>query len=279
MSQRRQSELLKVSRSVVNYQKKGPRPKEVKIMRLLDELYMKDPCLGSRRLGPVLDREHQERVNRKAIQRLRRKMGIEAIWCRPRHTSIPEAAHRKYPYLLRNRAVDHADEVWCSDITYVPMPKGHAYLCAVMDWHSRKVLGWALSNTMDASLTGKALSMALGAGKSLPLIFNTDQGSQFTSTEWTGRLEAHGIAVSMDGKGRWMDNVFIERLWRSVKYEEIYLKEYGSVDALERGLSEWFERYNSWRPHQALGNRTPAQAYVEDREEGDLPVEQEKKAA
>jgi len=148
-----------------------------------------------------------------------------------------------------------------------------------MDWHSRKVLGWALSNTMDATLTGEALSMALGEGQSRPLIFNTDQGSQFTSKEWTGRLEGLGIAVSMDGKGRWMDNVFIERLWRSVKYEEIYLKEYASVDALERGLTQWFERYNSWRPHQALGNRTPAQAYVEDRRSESLPVAQEKIAA
>jgi putative transposase len=145
------------------------------------------------------------------------------------------------------------------------MPKGHAYLCAVMDWHSRKVLGWALSNTMDASLTNKALSEALRQGESRPLIFNTDQGSQFTSAEWTGKLEGLGIEVSMDGKGRWMDNVFIERLWGSVKYEEIYLKEYSSVDALERGIDEWFERYNSWRPHQALGNRTPSQVYAEDR--------------
>jgi putative transposase len=279
MSQRRQSELLSVSRSVVNYQKKAPYPKEGKLMRYLDELYMKDPCLGSRRLVPLLAREHEERVNRKKIQRVRRKMGIETIWCRPRRTSIPEATHRKYPYLLRNRAVENADEVWCSDITYIPMPHGHAYLCAVMDWHSRKVLGWAISNTMDATLTGAALSAALVAGQSTPLIFNTDQGSQFTSKEWTGRLEAHGIEVSMDGKGRWMDNVFIERLWRSVKYEEIYLKEYASVDTLERGLVEWFERYNSWRPHQALGNRTPSQSYVEDRKGKSLPVPQEKIAA
>ena len=268
-----------MSRSVVNYRKKAPCPKEEKLMRCLDELYMKDPCLGSRRLVPLLEREYEERVNRKKIQRLRRKMGIETIWCRPRRTSIPEATHRKYPYLLRNRAVEYADEVWCTDITYIPMPHGHAYLCAVMDWHSRKVLGWAISNTMDASLTGAALSAALGAGQSRPMIFNTDQGSQFTSKEWTGRLEAYGIAVSMDGKGRWMDNVFIERLWRSVKYEEIYLKEYATVDALERGLTQWFERYNSWRPHQALGNRTPAQAYAEDREKESLPLPQEKIAA
>lgn len=187
-------------------------------------------------------------------------MGVEAIWCRPR-TSIANESHRKYPYLLRNLVVSRPDQVWCADITYVPMPHGHAYLCAVMDWYSRKVLGWALSNTMDGALCQRALAAAVGQSRCLPDIFNTDQGSQFTSDEWTQTLGSLGIAISMDGKGRWMDNVFIERLWRSVKYEEIYLKEHSTLPALESGLQEWFSRYNTWRPHQSLGNQTPHQVH------------------
>lgn len=230
-------------------------------MRILDEIYMKDPCMGSRRLGEVLERDHGIKANRKRIQRLRRKMGIETIWCRPRRTSVPDNGHRKYPYLLRERIVEFADEVWCADITYIRMPHGHAYLCAVMDWYSRKVLGWAVSNTMDSALTEKAVTAAVAQCGGLPEIFNTDQGSQFTSPEWTGRLEGLGIKVSMDGKGRWMDNVFIERLWRSLKYEDIYLKGYATVGDLEEGIRQWFERYNTWRPHQNLGNKTPANVY------------------
>lgn len=165
--------------------------------------------------------------------------------------------------------MEYADEVWCADITYLPMPHGHAYLCAVMDWHSRKVLGWAVSNTMDGALTKMAIQSALEHGENHPEIFNTDQGSQFTSPEWTERLEGFGIAVSMDGKGRWMDNIFIERLWRSYKYEDLYLKEYGTIGELENGIQEWMERYNTWRPHQALGNKTPTQVYQSQRK----PVE------
>ena len=171
-----------------------------------------------------------------------------------------------------------ADEAWCADITYIPMPHGYAYLCAVMDWHSRKVLGWAVSNTMDSALTEKALAGALAQSRGLPEIFNTDQGSQFTSPEWTGRLEGLGIAVSMDGKGRWMDNLFIERLWRSLKYEDIYLKGYSTVGELEAGVRQWIERYNTWRPHQTLGNRTPARVYEVDRKPT-TPIAEMKKAA
>jgi putative transposase len=234
-------------------------------MEAMDRIYLRDPCLGSRRLPEVLLRDYGLRVNRKRIQRLRRKMGLETIWCRPRRTSLPEKSHRKYPYLLRDLEVGRPDQVWCADITYVRMPRGHAYLCAVMDWFSRKVLGWRVANTMDAELCLGALSDAVEsrAGR-LPEIFNTDQGSQFTSEEWTGRLEELGIAVSMDGKGRWMDNVFIERLWRSVKYEEIYLREHATLPELRAGLEEWFCRYNRWRPHQALGNRTPEEVYRVD---------------
>jgi len=261
LSVREQCTLLKVSRTALTYKPVEESAEDVRLMRVMDEIYMKDPCVGSRRLVTVLERDHGVKVNRKRVQRLRRKMGIETIWCRPRRTSIPDNGHRKYPYLLRDRPVKTADEVWCADITYLPMPQGHAYLCAVMDWHSRKVLGWAVSNTMDAKLTEEALTAALAQSRGLPEIFNTDQGSQFTSPEWTGRLESLGIAVSMDGKGRWMDNVFIERLWRSLKYEDIYLKGYVAVGELESGVTQWIERYNTWRPHQALGNETPTHVY------------------
>ena len=261
LSLREQCNLLGVSRTALSYKPVEESAEDVSLMRLMDEIYMKDPCVGSRRLVTLLERDHGMKVNRKRVQRLRRKMGIETIWCRPRRTSIPEGGHRKYPYLLRDRPVGHADEVWCADITYVPMPHGHAYLCAVMDWYSRKVLGWAVSNTMDAQLTAEAMTAALAQSRGLPDIFNTDQGSQFTSPEWTGRLESLGIAVSMDGKGRWMDNVFIERLWRSLKYEDIYLRGYATVGDLETGIAQWMERYNTWRPHQALGNETPAHVY------------------
>ena len=216
ISMRRQCELLGVARSTVDYVPVQEDPEDVLIKRLLDEIYLKDPCLGSRRLVTVLDRDYGLKVNRKRVQRLRDEMGVETIWCRPR-TTIPDDGHRKYPYLLRNLAITAPDEVWCADITYVPMERGHAYLCAVMDWHSRKVLGWALSNTMDVGLCMDALERALESTGRVPGIFNTDQGSQFTSAEWTGRLEGLGVKVSMDGRGRWMDNVFIERLWRSVK--------------------------------------------------------------
>ncbi|GAB4169842.1 MAG: hypothetical protein Fur0032_08500 [Terrimicrobiaceae bacterium] len=248
------------------------------LMRVMDEIYMKDPCIGSRRLVTVLERDHGIKANRKRIQRLRREMGIETIWCRPRRTSLPDHGHRKYPYLLRDRVVSRADEAWCADITYIPMPHGHAYQCAVMDWYSRKVLGWAVSNTMDSALTEKALAEALAHSQSLPEIFNTDQGSQFTSPEWTGRIEALGIEVSMDGKGRWMDNLFIERLWRSLKYEDIYLKGYTTVGELEAGVREWIERYNTWRPHQTLNNQTPARVYEGDRKPATSAAEMKKAA-
>jgi len=265
LSVREQCKILTVTRSTLNYRPVEESEEDTRIMRIMDEIYLEDPCVGSRRLVTLLEREHEIEANRKRIMRLRRKMGIETIWCKAKRTSIPDNGHRKYPYLLRDRIVQYADEVWCADITYVPMPHGHAYLCAVMDWHSRKVLGWAVSNTMDSALTEKALAAAVEQCLGLPEIFNTDQGSQFTSPEWTGRLEAMGIAVSMDGKGRWMDNVFIERLWRSVKYEDIYLKSYATIGDLEAGLRKWIGRYNTWRPHQALGNKTPAHVYETNR--------------
>lgn len=260
VSVRRQCELLGVSRSSVDYEPVAESEEDHRIKGLLDRIYLEDPTLGSRRLVTILERDHGLKVNRKRVCRLRREMGQESIYPRPR-TSIADEAHRKYPYLLRDLEITAPSQVWCSDITYVPMPDGHAYLCAVMDWFSRKVLGWAVSNTMDTTLCLRALDDALANAGCVPQIFNTDQGCQFTSEEWTGRLEQLGVKVSMDGRGRWMDNVFIERLWRSVKYEEIYLREHATVPELIRGLTRWFARYNSWRPHQALGNLTPDQLH------------------
>ena len=263
LSVRIQCELLGVSRSSLAYRPVPMSARDLRLMRLMDEIYLTDPCVGTRRLVTLLKRDHAEHVNRKRLQRLRREMGLETIWCQPR-TSIPDKGHRKFPYLLRDLKVTRPDQVWCADITYVPMPHGNAYLCAVMDWYSRKVLGWAVSNTMDHELCQRALDGAVAQSGCLPDIFNTDQGSQFTSPEWTGKITALGIAVSMDGKGRWMDNVFIERLWRSVKYEEIYLRAHATLPALDAGLRQWLERYNTWRPHQALGNRTPQQVHEEE---------------
>jgi putative transposase len=260
LSMRKQCELLGVARSSVDYHPVAEVLEDLQIKRRLDEIYLIDPCLGSRRLVTILERDYRLKVNRKRLQRLRREIGHEAIWCKPR-TSIPDSSHRKYPYLLRNLIIERPDQVWCADITYVPMPGGHAFLCAVMDWHSRKVLGWAVSNTMDITLCLAALNQAVAKTGRVPEIFNTDQGSQFTSAEWTERLLELGIRISMDGRGRRMDNVFIERLWRSVKYEEIYMHEHATIPALHTGLHIWFRRYNTWRPHQTHGNLTPHAIY------------------
>ena len=204
----------------------------------LDELYLSDPCLDSRRLVTVLERDHRLVVNRKRLQRLRREMGIEAIYSKPR-TSIVDKANRLCPYLLRDLAITRAD------ISYVPMPRGRAFLCAVMDWHTRCVLGWAVSNTMDVSLCMLSLEHAKVSAGCVPEIFNTDQGSQFTSEERTGRLREWGVQNIMDGRGRWMDNVFIERRWRSIKYEDIYLREYASAMELAAGVDTWMHSYNT----------------------------------
>lgn len=257
---RTQCQLLGVARSSLDYVPVEETTLNEQIKRQLDELYLREPCLGSRKLVTVLARDHGIEVNRKRVQRLRLEMGRVAIYCKPR-TSIANKADRIHPYLLRDLSVTRADQVWCADITYIPMKRGSAYLCAVMDWHTRCVLGWAVSNTMDTSLCLLALEHAKAWAKCVPEIFNTDQGSQFTSAEWTGRLTEWGVKISMDGKGRWMDNVFIERLWRSLKYEDIYIKEYATVNALEKGIESWMTRYNTWRPHEALGNLTPSAMY------------------
>lgn len=256
LSNRAQCELLGVSRSRLDYEAVRDSAEDLKIKRIMDEIFLRDPCLGTRKIVVLLERDHGLIVNRKRVQRLRREMGLLTIYRGPR-TSVPNSTHERHPYLLRELDVSAPNQVWCSDITYVPMPHGNAFLCAVMDWHSRKVLGWAVSNTMDVSLCLAALKKALQSGD-VPEIFNTDQGSQFTAQEWTEKLKSLGIKISMDGKGRWMDNVFIERLWRSVKHDDIYLREYGTIAELEKGMKRWFQNYNEWRPHDAHSGATPA---------------------
>jgi putative transposase len=226
-------------------------------MRLIDEQYLKTPFYGSRRMAAWLKRSG-EAVNRKHGQRLMAKMGLEGLHPKPR-TTVAAADTRSYPYLLRDRVLTHTNEVWSSDITYVPMKRGFMYLTAVIDWYSRYVLSWRLSNTLEGRFCLEALDEALARGR--PEIFNTDQGSQFTSREYTGRLEEAGIAVSRDGRGRALDNVFVERLWRSVKYEDIYIKDYDLVPELESGLTAYFRFYDEDRPHQSLNYQTPGEVY------------------
>lgn len=230
-------------------------------MRRLDELHLKDPTMGSRRMAKVLRRE-DEAVGRKKIQRLMRTMGLEPIYPRKR-LSQPGLDHRIYPYLLRNVTINECDQVWCTDITYIPMKRGFLYLVAIMDWHSRRVLSWGLSNTLDTRFCLEALEEAMKRTGRRPRIFNTDQGCQFTSKEWTDRLVDLGISISMDGKGAWRDNVIIERFWRTLKYEEVYLKAYTSAVDAEQQIGTFIERYNTWRPHSAHGDRVPDKVYEE----------------
>ena len=222
------------------------------LMRRIDEAYMQTPFYGARKLACVLG------VNRKRVQRLMRVMGLEAIYPR-RRTTRPAAGHKIYPYLLRNVEVTRPDQVWSTDITYVPLRHGFLYLVAIMDWFSRYVLSWRLSNTLEGSFCLEALEEALSGGR--PEIFNSDQGSQFTAAAFTSRLEACGVAISMDGRGRALDNVFVERLWRSVKYEEVYLRDYADGWEAEDSLARYFRFYCDRRVHQSLGYRTPAEVY------------------
>lgn len=226
-------------------------------MKQIDQLYMKWPFYGSRRMATVLNREGY-RVNRKRIQRLMRLMGIQAIYPKPR-LSIREQEHKIYPYLLRDISIERSDQVWCADITYLPLRHGFVYLVAILDWYSRYVLSWQLSNTLDTVFCLEALEEALKSQE--PEIFNSDQGCQFTSSAFTSRLKEAGIKISMDSRGRVFDNIFIERLWRSLKYEDIYLKEYQTVMQLSAGLDNYFRFYNYERPHQSLENKTPAMVY------------------
>jgi putative transposase len=255
LSVRRQCALLGLSRSGV-YRPKGAAndDADLSLMRRIDELFLAYPFLGSRRMAVML-RAQDERINRKRVQRLMRQMGIVALGPTP-NTSKPAPGHKVFPYLLRDLKIDRPNQVWAADITYIPIGRGFLYLVAIIDWASRAVLAWRLSNTMDVSFCVAALEEALARfGK--PEIFNTDQGAQFTSAAFTGRLAAAGIRISMDGRGRWMDNVFIERLWRSLKYEEVYLKGYADGREARAGIGAWIAFYNQRRPHQALGHRTP----------------------
>jgi putative transposase len=249
--------LLGLSRSSLYYEPGGEAAEDLRLMRRIDEQYTARPFYGSRRMTVWLN-EQGEEVNRKRVQRLMRVMGLEAIYPKPR-LSLAGKGHRIYPYLLRGVKVERRDQVWSTDITYVPMPSGFMYLAAVIDWFSRYVIAWKLSNTLDGSFCLEMLEEALRVGK--PEVFNTDQGVQFTAAAFTGRLEAAGVAVSMDGRGRALDNVFVERLWRSVKYEDIYIQGYDTVPGLHRGLARYFAFYNDERPHQSLGYRTPAAIY------------------
>jgi putative transposase len=252
LSIRRQCALLGLPRSSWYYQPRGETAENLELMRRIDEQYLRTPFYGSRKLARLLG------VNRKRVQRLMRRMGIEAI-SRRRRTTRPGAGHKIYPYLLRNLEIVRPDQVWCSDITYIPVRQGFLYLVAVMDWFSRYVLSWRLSNTLEGSFCREALEAALARGR--PEIFNTDQGSQFTTVKFTSRLEACGVSISMDGRGRALDNVFIERLWRSVKYEEVYLRDYADGWDAEEGLSQYFQFYCEERIHQSLGYLTPAAKY------------------
>ena len=260
ISLRRQCELIGLSRSSWYYQPAGESAFNLQLMRLIDEQYLRTPFYGSPKMTHWLRRQGYH-VNHKRIARLMRLMDLQAINPR-RKTSIPGPNHRIYPYLLRNLEISTPNHVWCSDLTYIPMAHGFMYLVAVMDWHSRFVLSWQLSNTMDTLACLEALHAALRHGQ--PQVFNTDQGSQFTSQRFTTALTDAGIQISMDGRGRVTDNIFIERLWRTVKYEEIYLKDYETVIDLDLSLLAYFHFYNYERPHQSLAYQTPAEVHFVD---------------
>ena len=261
LSVRRQCELLGLNRSSLYYEPAAEAPANLRLMRLLDEEYTAHPFYGSRRLTAWLAQQG-ETINRKRVQRLMRLMGLEAIYPKPR-LSLAGRGHRVFPYLLRGVKIERPDQVWSTDITYIPLTAGFMYLAATIDWYSRYVLAWRLSNTLDGSFCLEMLAEALRRGK--PEVFNTDQGVQFTAEAWTSELQTAGVAVSMDGRGRCLDNVFVERLWRSVKYEDVYVRGYEAVPELQQGLGRYFGFYNDERLHQSLAYRTPAAVYRESR--------------
>ena len=255
-----QCRLLAVSRSAVYRKPAAVSAEDLAVMGLIDRHYLARPYYGSRRMAAWLATQGHV-VNRKRVQRLMRLLELVAIYQRP-NTSKPAAAHKIYPYLLGGLAIDRVNQVWCADVTYIPMAKGFLYLVVVMDWASRAVLAWRLSNTLGAEFCVETLEEALSR-YDRPEIFNTDQGSQFTSDNFTGTLKRHGITISMDGKGRCMDNIFVERLWRSLKYEEVYLNAYATVAEAQEGIGAWLDFYNGERQHQSLGYRMPRQIYQE----------------
>ena len=253
-----QCSLLEISRSSWYYEVLGESTLNLELMKLIDEQFLETPYYGARQMARHLRRQGYG-VNRKRIQRLMQKMGLMALYQKP-NTSKPHPEHKIYPYLLRGADIWEPNQVWCADVTYIPMRKGFLYLVAVMDWYSRKVLSWRLSNTLDADFCVAALREAL-AKYGRPAIFNTDQGSQFTSFEFTHTLKDAEVKISMDSKGRWMDNIMIERLWRSLKYECIYLNAYETGSEARNGIGKWIRRYNEERPHSSLDDRTPHEAY------------------
>ena len=257
----RQCRLLKVARSTLYYQPAPVSADDLAVMRRMDELYVASPFYGSRRMVAVLRREGVA-INRKRARRLMRLMGLEAIYQKP-DTSRAHPEHKVYPYLLRGMIIGRPNQVWCADITYIPMAKGFVYLVAVMDWFSRRVLSWRVSITMEADFCVEALREALDR-HGPPEIFNTDQGAQFTGAGFVGELEGLGVRVSMDGRGRYLDNIFIERLWRSLKYEEVFIKAYDAVIEARRGIGGWLAFYNDERPHQALNYRTPREVFEDE---------------
>jgi len=257
----RQCRLLEVPRSSFYYQPVPIPDEDLELMHLIDACHLEHPYYGSRRIKGYLLDEYGLVVARKRIKSLMRKMGIVPIYPKP-NTSRPNKTHQTYPYLLRGLKIDRPNQVWCADISYIPMAQGFLYLVAIMDWYSRKVLSWSLSNTMEVHFCLEALDEAIRRF-GVPEIFNTDQGAQFTSQAWTDRLKDQGVRISMDGKGRFMDNVFIERLWRSLKYEEVYLKAYDTVAEAKEGIGAWMCFYNIRRRHQGLGNKTPDSVYFD----------------
>ncbi len=258
MSIRRQCELLSLNRNRVYYEKRPENQRNLAIMEAIDRQYLETPYYGIRKMTVVL-RKQGFHVNRKRVQRLMRLMGLMAIYQKPR-TSRRNRQHAVYPYLLRNLVIDRPNQAWAADITYIPMAHGFVYLIAILDWHTRFVLSWRVSNSMEGGFCLEALNEALQK-YGTPEIFNTDQGSQFTAQAWIECLQAQEVRVSMDGRGRFLDNIFVERLWRTVKYEDIYLKRYESVPTLKAGLTDYFRHYNEERPHQALDYKTPSQVY------------------
>ena len=254
----RQARTLNLSRSSLYYRPRPVSAEDLAIMRRIDELHLEHPFAGSRMLRDLLRGEGVQ-IGRARVTGMMRRMGIKAIYRRP-NTSRPEPGHRIYPYLLRGLPVERPNQVWATDITYIPMARGFVYLAAVIDWHTRRVLSWRLSITMETDFCIEAVEEAL-AKHGKPEIFNTDQGSQFTSDAFTGLLKEHDIQISMDGRGAWRDNVFVERLWRSVKYEEVYLRAYESVAQARASLDRYLRFYNAKRPHSSLGARTPDEAY------------------
>jgi len=260
VSVRRQCELLKISRSLIYYLPQGESEENLQIMREIDVLHMEDAAAGSRRMRAYLRRQGYPKISRGRVKRLMLLMGLEAVYPRKR-TTIPGGPSGIHPYKLRGLKINRPNQVWSADITYIPMARGFMYLFAIIDWYSRKVLAWELSNTLDTTFCLRTLNRAVEITGTIPDIFNTDQGCQFTSDEWIGRLKELNISISMDGKGRWLDNVVIERFWRSIKYDDIYMKSYENGRELERGIEEYIMRYNFKRPHQSLEDATPEEVY------------------